>query len=346
MKNSDAKTIIREVKKEKGSQMVILGHHYQRDEVLEFADYIGDSLELARKASTITDADMIVFCGVYFMAETASILAPGKSVYIPDSAAGCPLADMARIDDVHQAWKRISEVSDSVMPMTYVNSTADIKAFCGKNDGVVCTSGNALEAFKWAFQRKEKIFFMPDMNLGRNTAYRMNIRDDAIVEWDPGKSDTLLAKDDIGRARVILWKGWCPVHWPDFTRETVEQIRSEYPGIKVIVHPESDPETVKASDASGSTAQIIEYLKTMKPGESLAIGTEFNMVSRMARNCRSTHRVMPLRKQLCSDMGKITLEKLALTLSRLDEDTCRVIVDDAIAENALKALQNMLRIKT
>ena len=345
MKNSEAEKIITEVKKDLGTRMVILGHHYQSDEVLEFADYIGDSLELARKASTITDADMIVFCGVYFMAETASILAPGKSVYIPDSAAGCPLADMARIDDVQRAWKTISEVSDSVMPMTYVNSTADIKAFCGKNDGVVCTSGNAFEAFEWGFQKKDKIFFMPDMNLGRNTAYRMNISDDAIVEWDP-EGETILRKDDIERARVILWKGWCPVHWPDFTRETVEQIRDEYPGIKVIVHPESDPDTVRASDASGSTAQIIEYLKTMKPGESLAIGTEFNMVSRMARNCRSTHRVMPLRKQLCSDMGKITLEKLALTLTSLDEDTYRVSVDDAIAKNALKALQNMLRIKT
>lgn len=346
MKNSEAKKSITAVKREMGSRMVILGHHYQNDEVLQFADYIGDSLELARKAASIKDADVLVFCGVYFMAETAFILAQDKSVYIPDSDAGCPLADMARIEDVEQAWNKISAVSDSVMPMTYVNSSARIKAFCGKNDGVVCTSGNAQGAFEWALTRKDKVFFMPDMNLGRNTAYKMNISDDAIAEWDPAKSDGGLDEAALAKARVILWKGWCPVHWPDFSQKSIDKIRSEFPGIKVIVHPESDPDAVKASDASGSTAQIIDYLKKLKIGDSIAIGTELNMVSRMAKSYHSIIRVLPLGKQLCSDMAKITLEKLALTLSSLDQDTYRVTVDEKIAQDALKALQNMLRIQT
>ncbi|HHO75951.1 MAG TPA: quinolinate synthase NadA [Deltaproteobacteria bacterium] len=346
MKSNEAESIITKVKKEMGSRMVILGHHYQSDDVLKFADFIGDSLELARKASVIEDAEVLVFCGVYFMAETAFILAQGKSVYIPDVDAGCPLADMARIEDVTHAWERICSVSDSVVPMTYVNSSASIKAFCGENDGIVCTSGNAYEAFAWSLSVKDKVFFMPDRNLGRNTAYKMNIADDLIIQWDPGKPDGGLVDDEIARARVILWKGWCPVHWPDFSRESVENIRRDHPGIKIIVHPESDPDTVKASDASGSTAQIIEYLKGMKIGDSVAIGTEFNMVSRLSDNYHSILMVLPLRKQLCSDMAKITLEKLALTLSSLDQDTYRVKVDDKIAQDALKALQNMLRIRT
>jgi len=344
MKKSEAKKIITTAKREMGKRMVILGHHYQSDEVLEFADYIGDSLELARKASSIEDAELLVFCGVYFMAETAEILAPGKSVYIPDADAGCPLADMAKIDDVTHAWKKICTVSDSVMPMTYVNSSATIKAFCGRNDGIVCTSGNADKAFAWAFGKKDKVFFMPDKNLGRNTAHKMNISDDDIVKWDPDKSDGGLDDDAIAKARVILWNGWCPVHWPDFSKESVEDLRRDYPDIKIIVHPESDPDTVKASDASGSTAQIIEYLKGLKFGDRIAIGTEFNMVSRMANSYHSIIRVLPLRKQLCADMGKITLEKLALTLTSLDLDTYRVVVDDKIAKDALKALQNMLRV--
>jgi len=344
MKDNQSRDLIDRIKKEQGKRLVILGHHYQRDEVLEFADYVGDSLELARKASTINKADVIVFCGVYFMAETAAILAPDKSVYIPDVRAGCPLADMAKIEDVTLAWDSIMQATQSVTPMTYVNSTAQIKAFCGSRGGTVCTSGNALKIFAWALKKSDKVFFLPDRNLGRNTAHRMNIPDDEIVEWDPDKEDGGLDQAAIANSRVILWKGWCPVHWPNFSKDAVEKIRRDFPDAKIIVHPESDPDTVEASDASGSTAQILEYVKDIRPGGRVVIGTEFNMVSRAAQSYRSSIDIMPLSRELCDDMGKITLDKLACTLASLHEDTYRVVVDKDISRDALIALENMLRI--
>jgi quinolinate synthase len=327
-----------------GDRLVILGHHYQSDDVLEFADYVGDSLELARKASTIDKADVIIFCGVYFMAETAAILAPGKAVYIPDTSAGCPLADMAKIEDVTSAWKKITSIDESIIPVTYVNSSAQIKAFCGKYDGTVCTSGNAERVFAWALARKDKVFFMPDRNLGRNMANRMNIPDDAVVEWDPDQAGGGLDEEAIANSRVILWKGWCPVHWPNFSPDAVEKIRRQYPDAKIIVHPESDPDTVRASDASGSTAQIIGYVQDLKLGDRVVIGTEYNMVSRLAHSYHSIVDVLPLKEEICDDMKKITLDKLAVTLNSLDRDTYRVVVEEEIVRDAFKALDNMLRI--
>ena len=344
MKDNQSRDLITRIKKELGERLVILGHHYQSDDVLAFADYVGDSLELARKASTIKTADILVFCGVYFMAETAAILAPDKAVYIPDVGAGCPLADMAKIEDVNSAWERLTRTESSVTPITYVNSTASLKAFCGRNHGVVCTSGNARAVFVWAFERTDKIFFMPDRNLGRNTARSLGIPEDAIVEWDPEKTDGGLNETAITNARVILWKGWCPVHWPNFSKDAVMKMRKEFPDAKIIVHPESDPDTVESSDESGSTAQILEYVKGLKPGERVVIGTEYNMVSRVAQNCHSVVNVMPLSRELCDDMAKITLDKLAHTLAGLHEDTYRVVVDKDIARDALIALENMLRI--
>lgn len=344
MKDNQSRDLITRIKKEQGERLVILGHHYQCDDVLAFADYVGDSLELAREAATIKKADILVFCGVYFMAETAAILAPDKAVHIPDTDAGCPLADMAKIEDVNTAWERIIRTDGSVTPVTYVNSTASIKAFCGRNHGTVCTSGNARKIFAWAIDRTDKIFFMPDRNLGRNTARSMGIPEDAIVEWDPAKTDGGLDEAAIANSRVILWKGWCPVHWPKFSKDAVEKIRREFPDAKIIVHPESDPDTVEASDASGSTAQILEYVKGLKPGETVAIGTEFNMVSRVAQDYRCVVDVMALSRELCDDMGKITLDKLARTLAGLHEDTYRVVVNKDIARDALIALENMLRI--
>ncbi|HPJ93641.1 MAG TPA: quinolinate synthase NadA [Deltaproteobacteria bacterium] len=344
MKDNQSRDLIKRIKKEFGERLVILGHHYQSDDVLEYADYVGDSLELARKASTIQTADILVFCGVYFMAETAAILAPDKAVYIPDVGAGCPLADMAKIEDVERAWDSIMQCTSSVTPVTYVNSSAQIKAFCGSHGGTVCTSGNAHKVFDWAFQQSDKVFFMPDRNLGRNTARSMNIPDDEMVEWDPDREDGGLDEAAIANSRVILWKGWCPVHWPNFSKDAVEKIRREFPGAKIIVHPESDPATVEASDESGSTAQILEYVKALEPGERVVIGTEFNMVSRVAQDYQSVVDVMPLSRELCEDMGKITLDKLAQTLAGLDADTYRVKVDEDIARDAFVALENMLRI--
>jgi quinolinate synthase len=344
MKDSEARKLIKTIKNQMGDRLVILGHHYQSDDVLEFADYVGDSLELARKASTIDKADVIIFCGVYFMAETAAILAPGKAVYIPDTSAGCPLADMAKIEDVTSAWKKITSIDESIIPVTYVNSSAQIKAFCGKYDGTVCTSGNAERVFAWALARKDKVFFMPDRNLGRNMANRMNIPDDAVVEWDPDQAGGGLDEEAIANSRVILWKGWCPVHWPNFSPDAVEKIRRQYPDAKIIVHPESDPDTVRASDASGSTAQIIGYVQDLKLGDRVVIGTEYNMVSRLAHSYHSIVDVLPLKEEICDDMKKITLDKLAVTLNSLDRDTYRVVVEEEIVRDAFKALDNMLRI--
>lgn len=343
MTDSEALKIILAKKKELGEKLIILGHHYQSDEIIACADFVGDSLELARKASLIDKARFVVFCGVYFMAESAAVLAPDKSVYIPDRHAGCPLADMAGYDDVVSAWDRITRVSDSAIPVSYVNSSARIKAFCGRHGGIICTSGNSLKILKWAFERAEKVFFLPDMNLGRNTARKLGIPEDRIVLWDPEKTNGGLEETDVAKAKVILWKGWCPVHWPQFTPEDVEKVRTRFPGIHVIVHPESDPETVAASDSSGSTAAILDHVRDMSPGESLAIGTEANMVKRAARKNRSV-RIVPLREVFCDDMARITLQKLADTLLHLDDDTYRVRVPEDVAGDARVSLMNMLRI--
>jgi quinolinate synthase len=344
MTDKEAKTIIAKIRVERGESLVILGHHYQRDDILAYADYVGDSLELARKASQIDSADSIVFCGVYFMAETAAILAPGRSVYIPDTSAGCPLADMARLDDVMKAWDVITRINPSVVPVTYVNSSADLKAFCGKNDGIVCTSGNARRVMEWALERAEKVFFMPDMNLGRNTARTMDIPDDEIIEWDHRISRGGVDTESIAKARVILWKGWCPVHCPRFTVEDIGRVRARYPGIKIIVHPETDPAVVRAADISGSTSRILEYLKSREEGATVAVGTEANMVFRAARDHGSRIAVVPLKEVYCEDMARITLEKLAQTLRSLGGGTGRVVVTPDTAGHAKKALDRMLRI--
>jgi quinolinate synthase len=343
MKEKEAKVIIRQKKAELGDKLIILGHHYQSDEIIEFCDYTGDSLELARKASIIDKAETIVFCGVYFMAETASILAPGKRVYIPDPSAGCPLADMAKIKDVEHAWQFISRITRSITPVTYVNSSAELKAFCGRNNGAVCTSGNALKVFEWAFKTTDKIMFFPDKNLGRNTARLMGISDDLIKEWDPEKGSGGLNEKAVQAARVILWKGWCPIHWPEFSVSDVERVRKNYPGIKVIVHPESDPKTVKASDASGSTAQILNYVNSLPKGDNVAIGTEWNMVHRVSKKMQPDLNAIPLKEVRCADMAKITMEKLALTLSDLGK-AHEVKVPDHVARDAKVALEIMLKV--
>ncbi len=338
-----AADVIRKKKQELGDRLIILGHHYQSDDIIAFADFVGDSLELARKASQVDTAEYIVFCGVYFMAESAAILAPLKKVFIPDMSAGCPLADMADPEDVERAWKALSAVANSLMPVSYVNSSAVIKAFCGRNGGIICTSGNAHKVLEWALGRADKVFFLPDMNLGRNTAVQMGIPDGEIVLWDHEKPDGGLTAEDIKRARIILWKGWCPVHWPGFTAEDVKSVREKYPGIRVMVHPESDPKTVAASDASGSTASILKKVREMSPGESLAIGTETNMVRRAAEE-RKSIQIVPLREVFCEDMARITLDRLADTLIHLEEGTYQVTVAADIARDAYTALTNMLRI--
>ncbi len=337
MTEADAKEIITGKKRELGSRLVILGHHYQTDAVIEFADYVGDSLELSRKSALLNEAEIIIFCGVYFMAETACILSPGKKVYIPDKSAGCPLADMADLNDVESAWREIS--CRPAVPVTYVNSSALIKAFCGRNDGIVCTSGNAKKVFEWALERKGRVFFMPDMNLGRNTAYSLGIKDSEIAVWD---TETGLESEVLKNAKVILWKGWCPIHYPVFTPDDIEKFRAENPGGRVIVHPETDPAAVGASDRAASTAGIIEYAKTLDRGGIIAVGTETNMVKRLAGK-NDDVRVVPLREAYCEDMAKITLYKLAGCISGMSEEY-RVRVPEHIAEDARAALKRMLEV--
>ncbi|HEY9159597.1 MAG TPA: quinolinate synthase NadA [Desulfomonilia bacterium] len=337
MTEEQAREIIIGKKREFGTRLVILGHHYQNDSIIEFADYVGDSLELAGKSASLIDAEVIIFCGVYFMAETAAILSPGKKVYIPDKSAGCPLADMAELEDVERAWREIS--CRPAAPVTYVNSSALIKAFCGRNDGIVCTSGNAKKVFKWALDKKGRVFFMPDMNLGRNTAYGLGIKDSDIAVWDP---ESGLDSEVLNDAKVILWKGWCPVHYPVFTAEDVERFRVQNPGGRVIVHPETDPAVAGASDSAASTAGIIEYVNTIEKGGKIAVGTESNMVKRLAGK-KDDVRVVTLREAYCEDMAKITLDKLAACISGLSEDY-RVMVPEHIAQDARAALKRMLEV--
>jgi len=343
MTEDRARQIIAKTKKEMGKELVILGHHYQCDKVIEFADYVGDSLELARKVSQMRDAKIIIFCGVYFMAETASILAPDKYVYIPDEKAGCLLADMAPIELANKAWETIIKYATNIIPITYVNSSAEIKALCGKNGGSVCTSGNSAKVFKWVLQQDKKIFFLPDRNLGRNSAHALGVPDSEIIEWNPYLHMGGHNIKSIQDARIILWRGWCPIHWPTFTTYDIDNIRKSFPGIKVIVHPEADPETIKNSDASGSTSSIINFIEEQQPGNKIAVGTEFNMVNRLAQKKEGMVEILPLDRVTCEDMGKITLEKLAECLANLKKCN-RVIVSPSVAKYAKKALEKMLRI--
>lgn len=343
MTKNEARQVILKIKEDFGNKLVILGHHYQRDDIVELSDYVGDSLELARRVTHLKEAKIIIFCGVYFMAETAAILAPDKDVYIPDKNAGCPLADMANIDDVFEAWEVISKTGKAVVPITYVNSTGAVKSFCGQMGGTVCTSGNSQDVFRWALNNFETIFFLPDRNLGRNTAYSLNIEDSYICEWDSTKKNDLDYIKDLKNAKVILWNGYCPVHWPIFSVNDIKRLRGLYPNIKIIVHPEADPETVKASDCYGSTAKIINFAYEQKMGTKIAIGTEYNLVNRLANKLKGQVDVLPLRKIKCEDMERITIEKLASTLINLDVSE-KVTVDSFIADNALVSIKNMLKI--
>src|SRR4051795_2684168 len=251
-----------------GRKLVILGHHYQRDEVIKFADYIGDSYKLAGQVSKHPDAEFIVFCGVHFMAESADVLSGDhQQVILPDLAAGCSMADMAAPDQLDQCWADLEHMlgGSKIIPVTYINSAASIKAFCGEHDGVVCTSSNAAATLEWAWSRGEKILFLPDQHLGRNTAYRMGVPLDEMVVWDPNEVFGGLTVEDVRRARMILWKGHCSVH-TRFTAKQITGIRQQHPGIRVIVHPEVPWDVVQAADDSGSTEYIIKQVKESPAG--------------------------------------------------------------------------------
>jgi quinolinate synthase len=270
-----------------GARLLILGHHYQRDEVIKFADVIGDSFRLSRECASRPDADVIVFCGVHFMAETADILSRSKqTVILPDMAAGCSMADMAAIEQVDQCWEtlgRILPVEETVMPAVYVNSAAVLKAFCGEHGGITCTSSNAKAVIEWSWARRDKILFFPDEHLGRNTANKMGLPREAMIVWDPYQPNGGNSREAIQRAKLILWKGHCSVHQM-FQPVHVDNFRKRYPDGKVIVHPECHENVVNRADLSGSTELIIRTVTAAPPGTAWAVGTELNLVNRLKRD--------------------------------------------------------------
>jgi quinolinate synthase len=329
-----------------GDRLVVLGHHYQRDEVIRFADATGDSLKLSRYAATRSNAQFIVFCGVHFMAESADVLcAPSQQVILPDLAAGCSMADMAALDQVETCWMELDRAGIRPVPVTYINSAADIKAFCGERGGITCTSANASKVFDWAWQRGETILSLPDEHLGRNTAYRMGVPLDRMVVWDPDQSNGGVSAGDLRRARIILWKGYCSVH-TRFSASQIEHLRAEHPSVRVIVHPECTWEVVQAADECGSTEFIIDRVASSPPGSVWAVGTEIHLVSRLARAQQSRRTVLTLDRFgcLCSTMFRISPNHLLWVLEGLVDGQVRnrITVPTARKSLARLALERML----
>jgi quinolinate synthase len=335
---------IKAIKAELGKRLVILGHHYQRKEIVELSDFRGDSLGLSRDAAQQQDAEFIVFCGVHFMAESAAILArPYQIVQLPDLTAGCPMADMADIFQVEYAWRQIDKIcsAENVTPVTYMNSTAELKAFCGRNDGVVCTSSNAGSVFDWAFKKTDKLFFFPDEHLGRNTANKKSIPKNKVIVWNLEEEMGGNTSKQIKEADVILWKGYCHVH-TFFKPEHVLAIREKYPEAVIIVHPECVEEVVDMADADGSTGFIVKFVQEAKPGSTIVIGTEINLVSRLAME-NPDKKIFELARSLCPNMYKINLRNLLWTLDNIGKINI-VTVPEQIKTEAKVALERMLEI--
>jgi len=338
----------RRAKETLGDKVFVLGHHYQRDEVIQFADVTGDSFKLARDAAARPEAEYVVFCGVHFMAESADILTgPDQAVVLPDLSAGCSMADMAEIGQVEDAWDVLADagITDVTIPITYMNSTAAIKAFTGRNRGAVCTSSNARRALEWAFEQGEKVFFLPDQHLGRNTAVlELGLSLDDCVLYDPHKPQGGLTADQLRAAKVILWKGHCSVHGR-FALDSVVDVRERIPGVNVLVHPECKHEVVTAADYVGSTEFIIKTLEAAPAGSAWAIGTELNLVKRLAL-AHPDKQVVFLDKTVCfcSTMNRIDLPHLVWALENLVEGTVvnRIEVDPDVAHWARVALDRML----
>ncbi|MEO6804755.1 MAG: quinolinate synthase NadA [Edaphobacter sp.] len=346
---------IAEARAKLGTDVVLLGHHYQRDEVIRFADFTGDSYKLSKVASE-TDAKYMLFCGVHFMAETADVLGrPWQQVILPDLNAGCSMADMAEIGQVEDCWDSLGRAGlmgeglGGLIPLTYMNSAAAIKGFCGRHGGLVCTSSNARGAFEWAFARAGKILFLPDQHLGRNTAFAMGISQSEMVVWDPYQINGGLSADRLRAAKVILWKGHCSVH-QRFLPEHVDRVRREHPEMQVIVHPECRWEVCQRADAIGSTERIIDVIEKAPEGASFAVGTEIHLVNRLAKRFAPLgKRVMTLDDSgcLCTTMYRISPQHLVWALENLVEGRVvnRIKVVDDVKQWARVALDRMLEIK-
>jgi quinolinate synthase len=334
-----------------GERVVILGHHYQREEVFRHADFSGDSLKLSREAAN-SQADYIVFCGVHFMAEVADILSRPEQVSIlPDLSAGCSMADMANLANVERAWQelaRVLEPDETITPVTYINSAADLKAFCGRHGGIVCTSTNAPNVLEWSFQQREKILFFPDQHLGRNTAFNMGIPLDEMVVWDFEQPMGGLTEEQIKKAKMILWKGFCSVHQM-FQPEHIDRFKEKYPEGKIISHPESSFEVCQKSDYVGSTEYIIKTIRDSEPGSRWLVGTELNLVNRLHEQFKhegkNVHFMSPT-VCMCSTMFRIDPQHLLWTLESLVEGKVvnQIKVAAEEADQARLALQRMLDI--
>ena len=340
----------RAAKEKLGDKVFVLGHHYQRDEVIQFADVTGDSFKLARDAAARPEAEYIVFCGVHFMAESADILTgDDQKVVLPDLAAGCSMADMATAEQVAECWDVLTEagIAERVVPVSYMNSSADIKAFTGKHGGTICTSSNAERALDWAFEQGEKVLFLPDQHLGRNTAVRdLGLSLDDCVLYNPHKPNGGLTVEQLRAAKMILWRGHCSVHGR-FSLESVEDVRARIPGVSVLVHPECKHEVVSAADYVGSTEYIIKALEAAPAGSKWAIGTELNLVRRLAnRFAPEGKEIVFLDKTVCfcSTMNRIDLPHLVWTLESLAEGNLvnRIEVDKETEAFAKLALERML----
>ncbi len=356
---------IAEARRKLGDRVVVLGHHYQRDEVIKFADYIGDSLKLARAAASRGTprqgsgqaAEFIVFCGVHFMAESADILrAPHQKVVLPDLAAGCSMADMAAPDQLDICWRELQEMGvrtdgldrdgrAGLIPVTYINSSAAIKAFCGAHGGIVCTSTNAKAVMSWAWQRGEKLLMLPDQHLGRNTAYKMGVPLEEMVVWDPEEIWGGLEPDQAKNAKLILWKGFCSVH----TRFTVAQIdafRQKYPHGRVVAHPECTFDVVQAADESGSTESIVNTVKNSPPGSVWAVATEIHLVNRLSHDVAPDKTIVTLDPFgcLCSTMFRVSPNHLLWIMEGLVEGTIhnQIVVPEPVRSHARLALDRML----
>lgn len=336
---------IRTVRDELGEDVLILAHHYERDEVERFADVVGDSLELSREAARRERPRYIVFCGVDFMAETAAMLCrPHQTVLIPERSARCPMAAMVAAADAAEAWRRLSaRWGGDLLPITYQNSDAAVKAFCGRNGGAVCTSANAQDLFRWALAQKGHLLFFPDEHLGRNSALALGVPMEHIAVWDPANPEA--SEQTAAEAKVVIWKGYCHVH-THFTVTDVQRVRAEHPGVRVVVHPECPTPVVQASDAAGSTGLIVREAKEAPTGSTLAIGTEINLVSRLANRYRDKA-IIPLARSLCGTMYRINEHNLLQTLESIREGHPQHIVrvDAETTYWANEALQRMLCVR-
>jgi quinolinate synthase len=346
MSEEDRDERIRAIKAELGSRLIILGHHYQRDEVIRHADYRGDSLKLAQLAAQEKEAEYIVFCGVHFMAETADMLtSSGQKVILPDLEAGCPMADMAEIADVEECWNLLkAQFSQEIIPVTYVNSSAEVKAFCGRNGGMTCTSLNAPKIFEKILGERKSILFLPDEHLGRNTGLQWGIQDQEILLWNRENPEEV--KLTAQAPKLILWDGYCGVH-QKFKTHHVAEVRKKYPGVTVIVHPECNHDVVEKADLSGSTDYIIRKIAAAPTGSVWAVGTEINLVHRLAQE-NPDKTVISLNENvcLCIMMSRISQPHLLATLENLKQGKVvnQICVDPKITDDAISALNRMLEL--